>query len=161
MQVAGSWAQAPPAAAVLGRVCSNHGHTACCGRVEWLCRLWGMRGSARGFSKMAAAMWSLVPAPWASMTEVLLLGRRRPEVLGGPGPPWEVEMESWCWSPDGCLQGRGALGASPALGTPPYCRASVPPQFVPTLLPHTPGSFTPDAKAAVSKLVFSVGHLRC
>ncbi|XP_040600043.1 sex comb on midleg-like protein 2 isoform X3 [Mesocricetus auratus] len=72
------------------------------------------------------------------MTEVLLLGWRRPEVRGAPGPPWGVETKSWFWSPDGCLQGGwwGALGASPALGTPPYCRASVPPQFVPTPVSH-------------------------
>lgn len=57
---------------------------------------------------------------------------------GAPGPPWGVETKSWFWSPDGCLQGGwwGALGASPALGTPPYCRASVPPQFVPTPVSH-------------------------
>lgn len=82
---------------------------------------------------------------------------------GAPGPPWGVATKSWCCSPDGCLQGGrwGALGARPALGTPPYCRASVPPQFVPTPLSHTPGLFTPDATAAVSRLVFTVGHFGC
>lgn len=39
----------------LGVFAETTGHTACCRRAGWLCRLWGMRGSARGFSKMAAA----------------------------------------------------------------------------------------------------------
>lgn len=55
-QVAGSMSQAPSRQPSEGVFAANTGHTACCGRAGWLYRLWGMRGSERGFSKMAAAV---------------------------------------------------------------------------------------------------------